>query len=114
MIAVPPALEVYYAATCAPCRLELPVLAAALREGAPVRVMLLTEEKRARAELAAISPDLAAQAVAAPAGQDPRIILRQAGDADGILPFARTSCAGWRGTLTLERIRTLLAGCPRP
>ena len=118
MIPPVPVLEVYFAPTCAPCRLELPVLAEAAKDGLPVTVVLLTDQARARRELAAASPGLAAKAVPAPPGADPRTTLRDAGDPDGILPFSRVrgaegTCPSWRGILTLDRIRTLLAGCSR-
>ena len=116
---IPPVvvLEVYYASTCAPCRLELPVLAEAVRDGLPITVMMLTDPVRARRELAAASPELAARAQPAGDAAGPRAALRDAGDPDGILPFSRvrgadgTTCRTWRGLLTLERIRTLLAAC---
>ncbi len=112
-----PVLDVYYAPTCLPCRLELPVLAEAVRDGLSVTVMLLTEEAKARRQLAAVSPQLAAQAVAVPGGGAPRAVLRAAGDGDGILPYSVVrsrqggACRSWRGALTLERIRRLLTGC---
>lgn len=111
-----PVLEVYYASTCAPCRLELPVLAQAARNGTPITVIVLSEESRARRELAAAAPELERSA-SVPASTDPRAVLRAAGDTDGILPFARVptatggTCRSWRGTLTLDRIRRLLAAC---
>jgi hypothetical protein len=124
---VPVSLDVYYASTCAPCRLELPVLAEAARDGLPVTIVLLTEADRARRELARVSPELANRARVPPSGPeagagpaDPRAVLRAAGDPDGILPFAQTRdadgrpCRSWRGLLTLERIRGLLAACRAP
>ncbi len=117
MIADSPGLEVFYASTCAPCRLELPALAAALQDGLPVTIVLLTETVRARQDLAAVAPELAARAVAAADLTAPRATLRDAGDPDGILPFSRVrrgqggTCRTWRGLLTLERIRRLLAEC---
>ncbi|MDA8229781.1 MAG: hypothetical protein M0006_00415 [Magnetospirillum sp.] len=117
MIPPAPILDVYYASTCVPCRLELPVLAQAVQDGLPVTVVVLTEEARARRELAAVSPGLEAAAVAAPAATDPRATLRAAGDPDGILPFSVArrpdgrACRTWRGSLTLDRIRRLLASC---
>jgi thiol-disulfide isomerase/thioredoxin len=113
-----PVLDVYYASTCAPCRAELGVLAEVVREGSPKLVIyLLTDETEARAELAAASPHLPASAVALPPGRTEREVLRLAGDADGILPFARMRaadgrlCGMWRGILTGERIRALLKAC---
>ncbi len=112
-----PVLDVYFAPTCAPCRLELPVLAEAVKDGLPITIVLLTDQPRARRELAAVSPALAARAIPVPPAADPRAALREAGDPDGILPFSRvraaagTTCPTWRGMLTLQRIRTLLAGC---
>lgn len=112
-----PVLEVYYAPTCTPCRLELPVLAESARRGTPLVVVLLTEEGKARRDLAAVSPTLERRAIAARAGRDPREILRAAGDTDGILPFSHVRradgsiCETWRGSLTLERIKALLASC---
>jgi hypothetical protein len=114
MIPPLPVLEVYYASTCAPCRLELPALAEAVQDGLPVTIVLLTGEARARRELAAVSPELAARAEPAPQTAGPRAALRAAGDADGILPFSRvrrpdgSTCRTWRGILTLDRIRRLL------
>lgn len=117
-----PVLEVYYASTCAPCHAELGVLAAVERTGpdalaAKLVVYLLTDEAIARREVAAASPALAARAIALPADTDQRSMLRAAGDADGILPFARARdangrvCASWRGMLTLARIKALLGAC---
>ncbi len=117
MVPPVPVLDVYYASTCAPCRLELPVLAEAVRDGLPVTVVMLTDPARARRELAEASPDLAARAEPAAIAADPRASLRAAGDPDGILPFSRVRgadgvpCRTWRGLLTLERIRALLKGC---
>jgi hypothetical protein len=117
---LPPAtLEVYYAPSCTPCRLELPVLAAfAERDGMQVHVVILSEESRAREELRAISPRLEASAEAR-SGASPNAVMREAGNADGILPFARAvtaggeTCAKWSGRLTLARARSLMAACAR-
>jgi len=113
-----PVLDVYYASTCAPCRADLAVLADVVREGHPKLVIyLLSDATEARAELAAASPQLPDLAVAMPTGSTEREVLRLAGDADGILPFARVRaadgrlCGTWRGILTLERIRALLKAC---
>jgi thiol-disulfide isomerase/thioredoxin len=120
MAALPPAtLEVYYAPSCAPCRLELPVLAsfAKTRDG-HLRIVLVSDVARARADLKELAPALAAMAMPA-ANRDARASLRVAGDADGILPFARSVaanggiCASWRGVLTEMRINNLLIACAR-
>lgn len=114
----PPALEVFYSPTCTPCRLELPALSLLARDGTRIRIVLLDQEERARAELRAVSPMLEAAAVGPPAAA-PRDVLRAAGNANGILPFARavaadeTACATWSGGLTVERARTMLAACAR-
>ncbi len=113
-----PLLEVYYASSCEPCRLELPVLAeAARRDGVHLVVVILDEEARARRDLAAAGPALDAAAIMPPSARDQRTILREAGDPDGILPYARVrradgrACGSWRGILTLARIKSLLASC---
>jgi hypothetical protein len=113
-----PLLEVYYASSCEPCRLELPVLAeAAHRDGVHLVVVILDEEARARRDLAAAAPALDAAAVMPSPAGDQRRILREAGDPDGILPYARVRqadgrpCSSWRGLLTRARIRSLLASC---
>lgn len=115
----PPILEVFYSPTCAPCRLELPVLADLLtKDGANVRVVLLDQEDRARHDIREASPILERRIVRS-ANPKPRVALLAAGDADGILPFARamtrngTSCASWRGGLTLQRARMLIEACKR-
>ncbi len=114
MVPTPPHLDVYYASTCAPCRLELPVLAAA--RGADIRILIVSEEARAREDMAAVSASLAQTARLA-AGRSPRDRLRRAGDDDGILPFTRvaradgSACGAWRGLLTRARILSLLAAC---
>jgi thiol-disulfide isomerase/thioredoxin len=109
----PPVLEVYYASSCEPCRLELPVLAEAARgDGVHLVVVILDEETRARHDLAAAAPALDAAAILPSPAGDQRRILREAGDPDGILPYARArqadggSCSSWRGILTLARIKS--------
>ncbi len=80
----PPVLEVYYSPTCAPCRLELPVVAEfAKRDGVRVRIVIVSEEVRARDDLRQISTRLVADAVVG-SQSTPRAVLRAAGDADGI------------------------------
>jgi thiol-disulfide isomerase/thioredoxin len=113
----PPVLEVYYSPTCAPCRLELPAVAEfARQDGSRVRVVILDQVSLAREELGNTSSQLFETAVA-PAGKNPRAVLRAAGDADGILPYARTlasdgkTCSQWRGGLTLWRAQNLVAAC---
>ena len=117
--APPPVLEVYYSPTCAPCRLELPAVAEFLREdGRRVRIVILDQATRAHDELQTVSLQLAARAIAAP-NKNPRAALRAAGDDDGMLPYARAVapngevCAQWRGGLTLERARSLIATCAK-
>ena len=105
-----PILEVYYADTCVPCRHELPVLAAAARDTRLVIYVLDRPDHLDGLRNLAV--------VTAPA--DPRTVLRQAGDADGILPYARsvnatgTLCGSWRGILTADRITGLLNACAAP
>ncbi|MGB8365439.1 MAG: hypothetical protein ACLQUZ_01540 [Rhizomicrobium sp.] len=115
--ALPPVLEVYYAPGCAPCRLELPAVAEfARRDGSRVRIVIISDEARARVDLDKVSPALAATAVAQ-TRSTPQAALRAAGDSDGILPYARslaangTTCARWRGGLTLARARALVSAC---
>lgn len=109
-------MDVYYASTCAPCRVELPAILEAVRDGSDIRILIVDAPRRAMKDLAAIEPRLAGLARPA-AGGDPRARLRRAGDADGILPFARSVgadgrvCGAWRGMLTLSRIRALLSRC---
>jgi thiol-disulfide isomerase/thioredoxin len=115
----PPVLEVFYSPTCAPCRLELPVLAdVAGKFDARVRIVILDQEERARAELRAVSPGL--EAIATPVSTaSPGDALRAAGDTNGILPYARSLtvdgevCAKWSGGLTIARVKSLLAACTR-
>lgn len=116
MITPPPHLDVYYASTCAPCRLELPAILGAINDGKDVRLLIVSEPARATADLKATSSRLLK--VMSPAqGSNPRDRLRRVGDADGILPFTRSVsakgnvCAIWRGTLTRWRIRDLLSRC---
>jgi thiol-disulfide isomerase/thioredoxin len=117
--APPPVLEVFYSPTCAPCRLELPAVAEFVREdGRRVRIVILDQMTRAHAELQDASPQLAAAAIPA-SNENPRATLRAAGDDDGMLPYARAIapngkvCAQWRGGLTLERARSLIAACTK-
>ena len=116
----PPVLEVFYSPTCTPCRLELPAVAEMAGEpGTVVRIVILDQEERARAELRAVSPRLDALATRA-SEPSPGQTLRAAGDAGGILPYARAVaasgevCARWRGGLTVERAREMLATCTEP
>jgi hypothetical protein len=115
----PPVLEIFYSSTCAPCRIELPVLAAVLgKDGTHMRIVILEKGERARAELRAVSPLLEAIAVG-PAPAAPGDVLRAAGNDRGILPYARSmdaqgnACAAWSGGLTVNRIKSLLAACAR-
>jgi hypothetical protein len=115
----PPALEVFYSPSCLPCRLELPVVAEiAKRDGTQVRIVILDEEDKARAELRAASPQLDDRAVTA-GDPSPNAVLRAAGNSRGILPYARSvapggeTCAKWEGRLTLTRARSLMASCAR-
>jgi thiol-disulfide isomerase/thioredoxin len=115
----PPVLEVFYASSCAPCRLELPVLAAFnISHNGQLRVVLVADPARGLTDLRAVSPALAATVRRAD-GKDTRDVLRKAGDTDAILPYARVIasgdaiCASWRGTLTITRINNLLTGCAR-
>ena len=114
---LPPVLEVYYSPTCAPCRLELPIVAEfARRDGSRVRIVILDQATRARDELNDVSPQLAAMAVSA-TDKNPRDVLRAAGDADAMLPYARAVasgdrvCSDWRGMLTLARAQNLVQAC---
>lgn len=113
----PPVLEVFYSPSCTPCRLELPVVArSAEQHGVHIRIVILDQEDRARAELHAVSAKLA-DAAEARVGRSPNAVLRAAGNEDSILPYARSLtdagkvCAKWSGRLTLSRIRSLLAAC---
>jgi thiol-disulfide isomerase/thioredoxin len=117
---LPPAtLEVFYSPTCTPCRLELPAVAEiAGRDGVRVRVVILDEEDRARAELREVSTRLEAVAESK-VGEAPNAVLRDAGNDTGILPYARSVtsngavCAKWSGRLTVARAASLLAACAR-
>jgi thiol-disulfide isomerase/thioredoxin len=117
---LPPAtLEVFYSPTCTPCRLELPAVAEiAGRDGVRVRVVILDDEDRARAELREVSTRLEAVAESK-VGEAPNAVLRDAGNNTGILPYARSVtangdvCAKWSGRLTVARARSLLAACSR-
>jgi thiol-disulfide isomerase/thioredoxin len=115
----PPVLEVFYSPTCAPCRLELPVLAEVVRgQGTSVRIVILDQEERARGELHAVSPGLDAVAVG-PEATAPADVLRAAGNDRGILPYARAvdsegaACSTWSGGLTVSRIKSMFAACAR-
>ena len=116
MVVTPPHLDVYYAPTCAPCRLELPAILGAIEDGKDIRVLIVSDPVRSIADLAAVSSKLVK--VAYPAqGANPRDRLRRVGDADGILPFTRSVggkgrvCGIWRGALTRWRILDLLSRC---
>jgi hypothetical protein len=117
---LPPAtLEVFYSPTCTPCRLELPAVAEiASRDGVRVRVVILDDEDRARAELRAVSVRLEAIAESK-VGEAPSAVLHDAGNDTGILPYARSVtssgaiCAKWSGRLTVTRAANLLAACVR-
>jgi thiol-disulfide isomerase/thioredoxin len=116
----PPVLEVFYSPSCAPCRLELPVIAEiAGRPEARLRIVILDQEARARGELRAVSPALDAAAAGPPATGSPNEALRAAGDDNAILPYARSLtadgevCAKWSGGLTKSRAQSLLAACAR-
>ena len=115
----PPTLEVFYSPTCVPCRLELPVVAeVAGRSDVRIRIVILDQDDRARAELRAVSPALEAVATG-PSSASPIIALRAAGNANGILPYVRmlahsgAACASWAGRLTIARIESLLDACGR-
>ena len=110
-------VEVYYDSKCAPCRLELPELAkAAADKVVAFKIVILGDSDRGRSQIAAASPALVAHASIIPGG-DARAVLRAAGNEEGILPYARsvksdgTVCAKWRGMLSVDRIRALLAAC---
>lgn len=115
----PPMLEVYYSSTCAPCRLEFPMLAElAADPGSRLRIVILDHEERARSELKRVSPRLDAVAVG-PTTVSPRDTLRAAGNERQILPWARSltpqgeACATWSGILTRSRARSLIMACAR-
>jgi len=113
----PAHIEVYYASECTPCRLELPVLARIAADGTiPFSIVVLGDAREGLAQLAAVSANLTVLARASNAW-DMRKALREAGDKDAILPFARALsaegklCGSWRGVLTQERMARLLALC---
>lgn len=114
----PPVLEVFYSPSCAPCRVELPALSELAEGGVTVRIVILDQEQRARADLRAVSSRLEAAAIERTDG-DPRQTLRAAGNETGILPFARALngrgeiCSRWLGGLTVPRARGLLEACIR-
>jgi hypothetical protein len=114
----PPVFEIYYAPSCAPCRLDLPVAAALVkRDGVSLRIVIVSDTPKALADLRAISPTLE-KAAQVSAEQDPRAVLRSAGDPDGILPYARTreagkTCATWRGRLSLDKALQMIAACKK-
>ena len=118
MADLPPAIiEVYYDARCTPCVRELAALAEAAGDAAiPFRIILLGDERAARAQLADASPLLPPRAEAAQ-GEDWRAALKAAGDEDSVLPYARAVkadgriCGRWRGMLSLARLRALLVNC---
>lgn len=112
----PPVLDVYYAAYCAPCRLELPVVAAvAQHDGIAVRIEIVGDAVRARRDIAQSAPALLP--VSEASALAPRAALLAAGDGDAILPYARVLasggrvCARWRGLLSRFRARALLSAC---
>jgi len=111
-----PVLEVYYASTCEPCHKELPALAQ-MDDGTRLVIYVLGNAGKGKRDLYEASPALVDKAIYVSAGTDQRATLRQAGNADGILPFARsvkadgTLCGSWRGILTQDRIRILLNSC---
>jgi hypothetical protein len=88
------------------------------RDGARVRVIILDQEDRARADLRAVSVRLEAVAEST-VGEPPNAVLRDAGNDTGILPYARSVasngavCAKWSGRLTVARAANLLAACAR-
>jgi len=112
----PPTLEIYYAPTCAPCRLDLPVATELLKQdGVRLRIVIVSDAPKALADLKAASPALV-KVAEVPAEQNPRTVLRRAGNADGILPYARTrnsanTCATWRGRLSLDKALEMIAAC---
>jgi hypothetical protein len=115
----PPVIEVFYSSTCTPCRLELPALAKVVGEpGTHLRIVILEQGARARAELRAVSPELEAVATG-PSAVSPGDVLRAAGNDRGILPYARSLtaqgdvCSTWSGGLTVSRVKSLLAACAR-
>ena len=114
----PPVFEIYYAPTCAPCRLDLPVAAELVkRNGVTLQIVIVNDPPKALEDFRTISPALE-KAAHVPAEQDPRAVLRRAGDPDGILPYARTrdggkTCATWRGRLSLDKALQMIAACKK-
>lgn len=115
-----PVLEVFYSPSCAPCRLELPVVAQiAAGQEARIRIVILDQPARSRNELRAVSPALEAAATDPATGTSPREVLRAAGEDRSILPYARSLtpdgavCAKWSGGLTLARAQGMLDACMR-
>jgi thiol-disulfide isomerase/thioredoxin len=106
----------YYASTCAPCQLDLPVAAALVKQNSvKLRIVIIGNAPKALADLKAVSSSLV-DAAETTAEQNPRAVLRSAGDSDGILPYARTrdngkTCATWRGRLSLDKALQMIAAC---
>ena len=121
MIPLPPPaiVEVYFAPSCAPCRLELPALVELARKSPDrLRLVIVGERAAALQALSDASPRLAMLAVDK-THMNPRATLLAAGDGDGVLPFAKSvaadgrTCARWRGGLTWDRVQSLLSACSR-
>jgi hypothetical protein len=113
-----PTLEIYYAQSCAPCRLELPAISELVqKEHAPVHFFVLDGGPESRRTLGAAAPGATITDAASRGGE--RKVLAAAGDTDAILPYARAVglrgelCAAWRGRLTVSVGVRLLAQCPR-
>ena len=106
-----PILEVYYADNCVPCRQEVPVLG---RIAENIRLVVYVLDN------ADHLPTRPNQTVILTAPADPRTVLRQAGDADGILPYARSvsatgvMCQSWRGIVTVQRAAQMVSACAPP
>ena len=105
-----PTLDVFYAAYCQPCQQELPALRQAAGQTRLV-IRVLGNADQAKLQLG----DLAVLMAPIPADQE-KAMLRQAGDRDGILPYARSvkegrTCRQWRGILTWERIQSMVKAC---
>jgi hypothetical protein len=91
------------------------------KSDARLRIVIVDQEARARTELHAVSPRLEAvvapPTTVSPSTASPADVLRAAGDANGILPYARSLtddgkvCAKWSGGLTINRVKSLLAAC---
>jgi len=112
-----PLLQVFYSSNCAPCRLELPVLAdVAAGRTVDLSIVVFGDREKAFAELRGASTRLAGLATAIPENEE-RQTLRAAGNADGILPYARIlsasglACDSWRGGLTPRVIARMLERC---